>query len=359
MKHDTRLLRNAQGTEGLLLEEAYSHLKRVQKIDSIFLSWGYLPSKTPVFDYHDLYKEYLSDNKNQFRLFDRDGELLVLRSDITLFLAKQLGMSLKSSDLPVRIFYGDSILRHQGQTDISKNEFFQMGAELIGVSGMRGDIEILALMTAVMDSFQLAYFTHVGSRDFFSLISKDMDANEKKSVAFWIKGREYKKVESALSKYFDKKQAVAISSLFATIGTVEEFEEKMIALKSDLTKPQIKTLEYLLDLMKVVQQLDNGSAFRVDLSEIGNRSYYTGISFSVYADGADSAVASGGRYDKLLERFGFSAPSTGFSLLIRKLEQLTGVNKVDLSAVKVSDENILKALQKAAEVRKKGGVAIL
>lgn len=359
VEQDTRLLRNPQGTEGLLLEEAYCHLKTVNRIEDIFLSWGYLPSKTPAFDYYDVYKDYLSQNKELFRLFDRDGDLMVLRSDITLFLAKQLGMSLCDADLPVRIFYGDTILRHQGKTDISKNEFFQIGAELVGVPGMRGDAEVLALMTEVLDNIGVDYYCHIGSRAFYDLAVEGLDEEQKESAAFWIRSREYTKVVELLGSVMDAARADAIGQLFACIGDSAHFASLLESLKGKLSSAQAKALEYLVELMELTSKLDAAARFRLDLSEIGQRSYYTGISFSVYADGADSAVASGGRYDRLLEQYGFSSPSTGFSILLRKLEQLKGCEPIKQDAVEVNDEDPAEALKKAAEIRKKGRIAIL
>ncbi len=300
MEQDTRLLRNPQGTEGLLLKEAYSHLKRVNKVENIFLSWGYLPSKTPVFDYFEVYKEYLGENRENFRLFDREGELLVLRSDITLFLAKQLGMSLCEGDLPVRTFYADSILRHQKQTDISKNEFFQIGAELVGEKGMRGDAEILALMTEILEAIGVDYYCHIGSRQFFDLAVASLSAEQKEEAVLWIDGREFDRLEGLLAPALGAGQARAVAQLFASVGNIEAFKTLFDSFRQELSKEQVEVLTELIELFKILETLSVANRFRIDLSEIGKRAYYTGISFSVYAEGADSAVASGGRYDELL-----------------------------------------------------------
>ncbi|MDE7031162.1 MAG: ATP phosphoribosyltransferase regulatory subunit, partial [Lachnospiraceae bacterium] len=47
--------------------------------------------------------------------------------------------------------------------------------------------------------------------------------------------------------------------------------------------------------------------------------YYTGVIFSAYTYQAGSAVAKGGRYDNLLEKFGKQAPATGFVVMIDDL----------------------------------------
>ena len=142
-----RYLQVPQGTEGVHLEEAYRHRRITQDMFDLFTLWGYLPVETPVFDFYDIYRPLLGDSsKNVYRFVDREGDLLLIRSDITLFLAKQMGLWLREEDLPTRVCYGDTILRHQDPEDISKNEFFQMGAELIGKSGFDADLEILLLL---------------------------------------------------------------------------------------------------------------------------------------------------------------------------------------------------------------------
>jgi ATP phosphoribosyltransferase regulatory subunit len=52
----------------------------------------------------------------------------------------------------------------------------------------------------------------------------------------------------------------------------------------------------------------------VDLGEARGLGYYTGITFAGYAPGAGAAVATGGRYDELLGRFGRPGPAIGFGI---------------------------------------------
>ena len=59
----------------------------------------------------------------------------------------------------------------------------------------------------------------------------------------------------------------------------------------------------------------------LDLTEIQNLGYYTGITFEALTPGLGFPVASGGRYDHLIGRFGRSIPSTGFALNVDRLFQ--------------------------------------
>jgi ATP phosphoribosyltransferase regulatory subunit len=58
----------------------------------------------------------------------------------------------------------------------------------------------------------------------------------------------------------------------------------------------------------------------IDLGEVRGQAYYTGVSFTILAHGPGEAIAAGGRYDQLLERYGVPAPATGFALDVGHLE---------------------------------------
>jgi ATP phosphoribosyltransferase regulatory subunit len=64
-----------------------------------------------------------------------------------------------------------------------------------------------------------------------------------------------------------------------------------------------------------------GVAGRVDLdlSEISNLGYYTGISFEALVPGLGFEVANGGRYDDLVSRFGPAQPAVGVALGIDRI----------------------------------------
>jgi ATP phosphoribosyltransferase regulatory subunit len=57
-----------------------------------------------------------------------------------------------------------------------------------------------------------------------------------------------------------------------------------------------------------------GDHLTLDLGEVGGFDYYTGARFHGFAPGAGGALASGGRYDHLIERYGAAAPAAGFAV---------------------------------------------
>ena len=53
-------------------------------------------------------------------------------------------------------------------------------------------------------------------------------------------------------------------------------------------------------------------------------SYYTGVLFEVYADQVGFPIASGGRYDRLLRKFGKDTGATGFAIRLDRLLEALG-----------------------------------
>lgn len=356
-----RYLQVPQGTEGVHLEEAYRHRHITQQLFELFRLWGYLPVETPVFDFYDIYEPLLHHStKNVYRLIDREGDLLMLRSDITLFLAKQMGLWLRDEDLPARICYADTILRHQHAEDISRNEFFQVGVELMGKAGSDADLEILLLMETSFLRLGITPSIHLGSHKFLTSALEGCTENQLNQAMKYIFAREMDLLKELFAALFPVRRADALVSLFSFIGTGEEFEEKLKGYEDVLEAREKTDLEYLVYLVRQMKTLGFAENLCIDLSEIGAQPYYTGIVFQVYLPGLDDAVASGGRYDKLLDVFGFDCPSVGFSLLQRKIEdQIDAKFGRPDKISKVEHSSFLESFKAAQKMREEGVVTIL
>lgn len=315
-----RKLHLPQGTEAFYLEEAYTHRKLLRTFEDRCELWGYLPAQTPVYDFHELYRG-LHDRSHDaltYRLVDRAGELLVLRSDITLFLARQMGLVLAEGDLPVRLHYGDTILRHEDPYDISRNEFFQVGTELIGPTGLAADAESILLLFDVLDHWGANdVVIHLGHRALLG----DRDAIG--DVAPAVAHRDWPLVRRLLGRRIDATQIDSLIRLYSFIGSAAELEEEVAHLQA-LGTDERNAINHLLSLAEELSALGYGDRIRIDLSEVGSRSYHSGVVFQAYAADAAAPIASGGRYDGLLAHFGFDAPSVGFSVMLRRLQSRSG-----------------------------------
>ena len=74
-----------------------------------------------------------------------------------------------------------------------------------------------------------------------------------------------------------------------------------------------------------------------EMAMVSGLNYYTGIIFSGYTFGSGEAVVKGGRYDRLLEYFGKSAPAIGFVIVIDQL-----MNALQRQNIRIPFENKTK-----------------
>ncbi len=332
-----------QGTERLLLEDAQRRQKVVRLVQDTFQLWGYGPVQTPVIDFYDLYAPFVRGD-DVYRLVDREGELLMLRSDITLFLARSAGTTLREGHTPLRLCYADTILRHQDAQDISENEFFQVGAEFMGSMAPEGDLEMLLLLDDILERLGLEARVHLGSRAVFD-----------QSVAHLGLGQTEDETTALQNEVLFRRPGVLtkdLKELFSFVGTASEARQLLSRLK--LTAGIQKAVEELVQLAETLVPLAWKDRFRVDFSEIGQREYYTGLVFQAYHPGVGDAFASGGRYDSLLGRFGLDSPSVGFSLSVRKIEPFTSVDVKGAQAVPAQGNSWQERLTWARQERAAG-----
>ena len=359
------LLQLPQGTEGIYFNEAYIHNQVNFAINNIFYSWGYLPVKTPVFDFYDIYRDCMDQNARDrsYRLVDREGDLLMLRSDVTLFLAKQIGLAVPKEKLPARVCYSDAILRHENTEDISRNEFFQIGAEFVGAGELDGELEIILLLLEIIELLDLDVCIHIGSRKIFENCFSALGGAVKEELKSCLMSRRFDKITAILkSKGYPSPHKVA--DLLQFIGSTEEFGEmlKVYRKNNHVHQPVIKEMEYLDSLFAVLNKLNKTGKIRADLSEIGVQHYHTGTAFQVYMEDIDSAIAGGGRYDGLLSQFGLQSPSVGFSMLLRKVEPFLKSHKIFGAGTdigKAPGKDFAERYRKAEQLRKKGKTIIL
>jgi ATP phosphoribosyltransferase regulatory subunit len=165
------------------------------------------------------------------------------------------------------------------------------------------------------------FYVHLGCRSLFDACFSGAADDDRRRARRGVRLRDWKALRAVLSEAGREKAAIdALSELFAFIGTVAELDELLGGISRRLTEAERAAVSQTRELCNLLGDLDAGARVRIDFSEIGNQPYHTGVAFQVYMDGLDSAVAAGGRYDGLLSVFGLDAPSVGFSLMLRKIQ---------------------------------------
>ena len=359
MKKFTKI--TPEGTKDFLFAECSAMDDVCGKIEAVFTTRGFKKVITPAVEFYDVFSLPCSgiEQEAMYKTTDNKGRLLVMRPDSTLPIARMVSTRLKNSLLPVRLYYKQAVYRSHPTLTGRTSENMQMGVELLGVQGIRADLEVLTTAVSAVSAVASDFRIELGHAGVFDALSDNLSIDEayKEKIRVSIEGKNYSALNNLLDKLAPCKAVSAIRSLPSLFGGEEVFEKALDVCKG--TKA-VEALEYLHTLYKSLLPLDLGEKLIVDLGLVQRNDYYTGIVFSGYISGIGDAVLSGGRYDELLGEFDLPMGAAGFAIdtdaVTMKILSEGAISYSDNPDVLVyaKDGNEMRAIAMVNELNKDG-----
>ena len=317
-----KLLHTPEGVRDIYNVECGKKLALENRLKKTLHLFGYHDIQTPTIEYFDVFRKEIGTipSKDLYKFFDKEGNTLVLRPDITPSIARVAATLFGEEDLPIRLCYtGNTFINHSNNQGRLR-EVTQMGAELIGDDSVEADAEMLAMVMESMQAIGLKEFQlSVGHLGFFQSLIEDaaLDEEARERVVELINNRNYFGVEEYLDSIMVKRSSKeAFAALGNLVGGVEVLAKAKNIAPNSSGIMAVKRLEKIYDIL-ALYGVEKFVTF--DLSMTGNYGYYTGIIFRGYTFGTGDAVVKGGRYDHLLEKFGKTSASIGFAIVIDEL----------------------------------------
>src|ERR687894_2875409 len=140
------------GTRDVLPDEMRELRAISSRMRATFEEAGYGEVHTPALEYDDVLRrgeEHAAGAR--YRTFDEQGDVLALRSDMTIPIARVVGARYADAEPPLRFCYFAHAWRATERGVGEPREFLQAGLELIGVPGGEGEAEVVALTIAALD----------------------------------------------------------------------------------------------------------------------------------------------------------------------------------------------------------------
>ena len=326
-----KLLHTPEGVRDIYNVECGKKLALENRLKKTLHLFGYHDIQTPTFEYFDVFRKEIGTipSKDLYKFFDKEGNTLVLRPDITPSIARVAATLFGEEDLPIRLCYtGNTFINHSNNQGRLR-EVTQMGAELIGDDSVEADAEMLAMVIESMQAIGLKEFQlSVGHLGFFQSLIEDaaLDEEARERVVELINNRNYFGVEEYLDSIMVKRSSKeAFAALGNLVGGVEVLAKAKNIAPNSSGIMAVKRLEKIYDIL-ALYGVEKFVTF--DLSMTGNYGYYTGIIFRGYTFGTGDAVVKGGRYDHLLEKFGNTSASIGFAIVIDELMNALSRQKI-------------------------------
>jgi ATP phosphoribosyltransferase regulatory subunit len=248
--------------------------------------------------------------------------MLALRVDMTIGVARLVGTRLHDWPMPQRFCYAGSVFRDAEPRAGQQREFWQAGVELIGSAAPEADAEVLALTAHALRDLKLADFRIVvGQMHYFDgllqalQLSPDGRAQLQQAID---RNSEAELAAFLLNTALTRRQQRALQELPSLSGSdVAHILARAERLCLNTTMhAAVLNLRAICAVLAAYDVLDHVS---LDLTEIHNLGYYTGITFEALAPGVGYRLASGGRYDNLVGSFGPPQPAVGVAFGLERL----------------------------------------
>ena len=296
-----------EGVRDVTGQEAFAKRALEQRLQTMFVRSGFEEIITPSLEYAELFEGEVGNLRQDrmIRLFEQDGKMMTLRPDFTMPAARVVSSRAKQSRQPIRVFYRGSAFGLEHDYGQQRREFSQVGAELMGDSGLSGDAEMLSLAAQSMTELGFADFVlDIGHVGIFQCLAKQAGFSEEET--------------ETLRSMLDEKNAMEAGAFLQQLGVLKEIQHQCLSLiglyggvevldkaEEIFYQPCYQSvLKELRLLAAFLQQMGHGNSITIDLGLLPGFEYYNGLVFRGLGAGVGSPIISGGRYDGVLAQFG-------------------------------------------------------
>ena len=344
---EQRLLHTPEGVRDIYSGEYARKKALLQKLHRVVEGYGYCDIETPTFEYFDVFSREIgtTPSKDLYKFFDREGNTLVLRPDMTPAIARAYAKYFSNEELGVRLSYMGNTFVNNSSLQGHLKEMTQLGAELIGDGSVEADAEITAMIVEMLLAAGLTEFqVSIGHVEFFQSLLAEAGVD--------------KATEQELRRLITNKNNFGVETL------LEERNMNQAESMTDNTQA-LAAIARLRKLYEIIRKYGYEKYISFDLGMLGSYGYYTGILFRAYTFGTGDAVVKGGRYDQLMGYFGKPAASIGF--VVQADELLNALSRQKI-AVPVEEGPTLvlydsfvhdQAIEASIQIRRDGGKAAL
>ncbi|RMF13896.1 MAG: ATP phosphoribosyltransferase regulatory subunit [Alphaproteobacteria bacterium] len=296
-----------------------------------FARSGYARVHPPLLEFEEGLAAFADGGKlpDMFRLLDPESrQVMALRSDITLQIARLAATRLAAAARPLRLAYAGPVLKVRGDQLRPARQFRQVGIELIGSRAHAADHEVARLALAGLADLGIGdlvidLVAPVMLDALFSCWELDMPRAERLALALDAKDA------ASVHGELDDRRGAVLEELIAAAGPHAEAAPRLAAL--DLPAAAARWRDRLLDFAARLASEMPDVEITIDPCERRGFEYHTGLGFTVFSHRARGELGRGGRYrirrgpGEYEAAVGFSAYMDGLLPLLDEVKEETAV----------------------------------
>lgn len=307
------------GTRDILPDEMRELRMLQARLAEVFEGFGYGEVATPTVEYDDILARAAAGTAAAYRFFDERGQLLAVRSDLTVPIARLVANRFAAAEAPIRFFYNARAYRAVRPQRGQAGEFFQAGIELVGSPAPEGTVEMLEVLSAALDAAGLGRAViGLGDAALYRQLLEELGVgdDDRARLLTLLAAHDHVGLDMQISELElsgeQKKLLMRVPMLRGGPEVLDEARQ----LGGDAMS---KALERLAGTYDAAAERGIGDRVQLDLGLLRDLGYYTGAVVEVYDPALGHVLGGGGRYDNLMGRFGRPLPAVGFALFLERL----------------------------------------
>jgi ATP phosphoribosyltransferase regulatory subunit len=303
-----------------VLPDEMRELRRLNRaLIEVFEARGYGEVATPTIEYDEVMARGDGRAAGTYRFFDESGELLALRSDMTVPIARLVASRFAEAEMPLRLCYLASTYRAVTPQRGELREVVQAGVELIGGPAPEGTAEIVEVLEAALDAAGLdRAVIGLGDSDLYRqlLTEYGVEGEARESVLAKLARHDLVGLEVELEEAGIGEERVATCVALSQLRGGSEVLERARQLGGEAVERAIARLG---ETFEALEQRGVAERVQIDMGLLRDLGYYSGAILEVYDPALGYVIGGGGRYDRLMERFGLDVPAAGFGLYLERV----------------------------------------
>ncbi len=309
------------GTRDILPDEMRELRRLSLALIETFERHGYGEVTTPTIEYEEVLARGESERGAPvaYRFFDESGELLAMRSDMTVPIARVVANHYAAAEPPFRLCYLAHAYRAIRPQRGQMREFTQAGVELVGAPAPEGTAEVVEVLAAALDAAGLRRAViGLGDADLYRQLLEELEVAQD--------------ARARVLEFLSMHDHVGLEAEIGALGLGERERELLLRVPMLRGGPEVldearglfdgvgeRATARLAATFDALRERGVADRVQLDLGLLRDLGYYTGAILEVYDPALGHILGGGGRYDELMGRFARPLPAAGFSLYLERL----------------------------------------
>ena len=350
------MIKPLRGMKDLAFEDAKRFEYFIKTASDVAKNYGYKYLETPLLEETALFKRSVGDssdivNKEMYQFIDKGGNDVCLRPEGTAGVVRFfISNKLDRQPQKYKFFYWGPMFRYERPQKGRFREFHQFGCESFGEASVYEDYTIIELIGAIFDKLGIGYKLEINSLGCSECMPK-----YKESLVEFLEAKKENLCEDCNRRITTNPIRVLDCK---NEGCKKELQDAP-KITDNLCESCHRDFEQLKELLNL-----NKIDFEVNKNLVRGLDYYNKTAFEFVSSdiGAQSAIAGGGRYDKLVEFLGGkTTPAVGFAIGIERVLELINMPKAQREGYyfgTMLEDGVEKVINLAKDFRKEHKVSL-